>query len=113
MRPEWRDFSGGVWEREINVRDFIQKNYTPYDGDDSFLAGPTQATKDLWAQVMDLSAKEREAGGVLDMDTKVVSTITSHGPGYLDQDKEKIVAFIEQMIGEGVYPETLWNGKGE
>ena len=91
MRPEWRDFSGGVWEREINVRDFIQKNYTPYDGDDSFLAGPTQATKDLWAQVMDLSAKEREAGGVLDMDTKVVSTITSHGPGYLDQDKEKIV----------------------
>ena len=80
MRPEWRDFSGGVWEREINVRDFIQKNYTPYDGDDSFLAGPTQATKDLWAQVMDLSAKEREAGGVLDMDTKVVSTITSHGP---------------------------------
>ena len=91
MRPEWRDFSGGVWEREINVRDFIQKNYTPYDGDDSFLAGPTQATKDLWAQVMDLSAKEREAGGVLDMDTKVVSTITSHGPDYLDQDKEKIV----------------------
>ena len=49
MRPEWRDFSGGVWEREINVRDFIQKNYTPYDGDDTFLAGPTQATKDLWA----------------------------------------------------------------
>ena len=93
MRPEWRDFSGGVWEREINVRDFIQKNYTPYDGDDSFLAGPTQETKDLWAQVMDLSAKEREAGGVLDMDTKVVSTITSHGPGYLDQDKEKIVGF--------------------
>ena len=93
MRPEWRDFSGGVWEREINVRDFIQKNYTPYDGDDTFLAGPTQATKDLWAQVMDLTAKEREAGGVLDMDTKVVSTITSHGPGYLDQDKEKIVGF--------------------
>ena len=51
MRPEWRDFSGGVWEREINVRDFIQKNYTPYDGDDTFLAGPTQATRDLWAQV--------------------------------------------------------------
>lgn len=93
MRPEWRDFSGGIWEREINVRDFIQKNYTPYDGDDTFLAGPTQATKDLWAQVMDLSAKEREAGGVLDMDTKVVSTITSHGPGYLDKDKEKIVGF--------------------
>ena len=93
MRPEWRDFSGGVWEREINVRDFIQKNYTPYDGDDTFLAGPTQATKDLWAQVMDLTVKEREAGGVLDMDTKIVSTITSHGPGYLDKDKEQIVGF--------------------
>lgn len=93
MRPEWRDFSGGVWEREINVRDFIQKNYTPYDGDDTFLAGPTQATKDLWAQVMDLTAKEREAGGVLDMDTKLVSTITSHGPGYLDKEKEQIVGF--------------------
>ena len=91
MRPEWRDFSGGVWEREINVRDFIQKNYTPYDGDDTFLAGPTQATKDLWAQVMDLTAKEREAGGVLD--TKIVSTITSHGPGYLDKEKEQIVGF--------------------
>ena len=93
MRPEWRDFSGGVWEREINVRDFIQKNYTPYDGDDTFLAGPTQATKDLWAQVMDLTAKERAAGGVLDMDTKIVSTITSHGPGYLDKEKEQIVGF--------------------
>ena len=93
MRPEWRDFSGGVWEREINVRDFIQKNYTPYDGDDTFLAGPTQATKDLWAQVMDLTAKEREADGVLDMDTKIVSTITSHGPGYLDKEKEQIVGF--------------------
>ena len=93
MRPEWRDFSGGVWEREINVRDFIQKNYTPYDGDDTFLAGPTQATRDLWAQVMDLTVKEREAGGVLDMDTKIVSTITSHGPGYLDKEKEQIVGF--------------------
>ena len=93
MRPEWRDFSGCVWEREINVRDFIQKNYTPYDGDDTFLAGPTQATRDLWAQVMDLTVKEREAGGVLDMDTKIVSTITSHGPGYLDKEKEQIVGF--------------------
>ena len=61
MRPEWNTFNSGVWEREINVRDFIQKNYTPYDGDDSFLAGPTQNTKDLWAQVMDLSEQERKA----------------------------------------------------
>ena len=93
MRNEWRTFSGGVWEKEINVRDFIQKNYTPYDGDEEFLAGPTQNTKDLWDQVMDLSKKEREAGGVLDMDTKIISTITSHGPGYLDKEKETIVGF--------------------
>ena len=93
MRPEWTGFVGGKWENEINVRDFIQKNYTPYDGDEAFLAGPTQNTKDLWAQVMELTKKEREAGGVLDMDTKVVSTITSHGPGYLDKSKETIVGF--------------------
>ena len=90
---EWNGFNDGVWKKEINVRDFIQKNYNPYDGDDEFLAGPTQATKDLWEQVMDLSTKEREAGGVLDMDTKIISTITSHGPGYLDKDKETIVGF--------------------
>ena len=90
---EWNGFNHGVWKREINVRDFIQKNYKPYDGDEKFLTGPTQATKDLWEQVMDLSKKEREAGGVLDMDTKIISTITSHGPGYLDKDKEKIVGF--------------------
>ena len=93
MRPEWNGFVGGKWEDEINVRDFIQKNYTPYDGDESFLAGPTQNTKDLWVMVMDLTKKEREAGGVLDMDTKVVSTIVSHGPGYLDKSKETIVGF--------------------
>ena len=90
MEQEWNSFVGGVWQKEINVRDFIQKNYTPYEGDDSFLAGPTQATKDLWDQVMELSAEERAKGGVLDMDTKIISGITSHGPGYL---KEKIVGF--------------------
>ena len=93
MIQEWNGFKKGVWENEINVRDFIQKNYTPYDGDDSFLAGPTKATSGLWEQVLDLSKKEREAGGVLDMDTKTISTITSHGAGYLDKDKEKIVGF--------------------
>ncbi len=93
MRPEWKDFVGGAWETEVNVRDFIQKNYEPYDGDESFLAAPTQDTKDLWDMVLDLSKKEREAGGVLDMDTKVVSTITSHAAGYLDKSKEKIVGF--------------------
>ncbi|HJC55918.1 MAG TPA: formate C-acetyltransferase [Candidatus Eisenbergiella intestinipullorum] len=91
MRTEWNGFTGGEWEREVNVRDFIQKNYHPYDGDEAFLAPPTQDTKDLWDQVMELSRKEREAGGVLDMDTKVISTITSHAPGYLNKEKEKIV----------------------
>ena len=93
MRPEWKDFVGGNWETEVNVRDFIMKNFDLYEGDESFLAGPTQNTKDLWAQVLDLTKQEREAGGVLDMDTKVVSTITSHGPGYLDKSKETIVGF--------------------
>lgn len=93
MTQAWQGFKSGIWEREINVRDFIQKNYTPYDGDDSFLAGPTEATRKLWAQVMDLTMQERQAGGVLDMDTKVISTITSHGPGYLDKEKETIVGF--------------------
>ncbi|MDE6232650.1 MAG: formate acetyltransferase, partial [Lachnospiraceae bacterium] len=93
MRNEWRNFNGGAWEKEINVRDFIQKNYTPYMGDDSFLEGPTQDTLDLWEQVLELSKQEREAGGVLDMDTKVISTITSHKAGYLDKSKEKIVGF--------------------
>ena len=93
MGSEWNGFTGGNWQKVIDVREFIQKNYTPYEGDDSFLAGPTQNTKDLWAQVMDLTKKEREAGGVLDMDTKVVSTLTSHGPGYLDKSKETIVGF--------------------
>ena len=89
----WRGFEGGTWVKEINVRSFIKHNYTPYDGDDSFLAGPTQATIDLWEQVLELSKQEREKGGVLDMDTKVISTITSHAPGYLDINKEKIVGF--------------------
>ena len=93
MRQEWKDFTPGVWQNEINVRDFIQKNYTPYEGDESFLQGPTKETTQLWDQVMELTAKEREAGGVLDMDTRVISTITSHGPGYLDKSKEKIVGF--------------------
>ncbi|WP_295068874.1 formate C-acetyltransferase [Ruminococcus sp.] len=89
---EWDGFKEGRWSTtSVNVRDFIKKNYTPYDGDESFLAPPTEATKKLWEQVMDLSRQEREAGGVLDMDTKIVSTITSHKAGYLNKDLEKIV----------------------
>lgn len=93
MQNEWRDFNGGAWENEVNVRDFIQRNYKPYDGDSSFLEGPTEDTTALWQDVLELSKQEREAGGVLDMDTKIISTITSHGPAYLDKDKEKIVGF--------------------
>ena len=89
----WNGFEGGTWTREINVRSFIKHNYTPYDGDESFLTSPTKETLALWDQVMDLTKKEREAGGVLDMDTKIISTITSHGPGYLNKDIEKIVGF--------------------
>ena len=89
----WHGFEGGTWTREINVRSFIKHNYTPYDGDESFLAPPTKNTLALWDQVMDLTRQEREAGGVLDMDTKVISTITSHAAGYLNKDIEKIVGF--------------------
>lgn len=93
MTAEWSSFQGGIWEKEIDVRDFIQKNYTPYDGDEAFLCGSTQSTKDLWQQVLALTEEERSKGGVLDMDTSIISTITSHGPGYLDKEKETIVGF--------------------
>src|SRR5699024_3098903 len=89
----WEGFKGNKWKQNVTVRDFIQLNYTPYDGDDTFLEGPTENTSQLWDQVMDLDRKEIEAGGVLDMDTDTVSSITSHGPGYLDEEKETIVGF--------------------
>ncbi len=89
----WRGFEGGTWVKEINLRSFIRHNYTPYNGNEDFLEGPTENTKALWAQVLELTKQEREAGGVLDMDTKIISTITSHGPGYLDKEKERIVGF--------------------
>ncbi|MBY0096773.1 formate C-acetyltransferase [Mesobacillus maritimus] len=90
MEP-WKGFAGGTWQKEINVRDFILKNFTQYNGNDEFLAEATPATNELWKQVMELTKKERDNGGVYDMDTEIVSTITSHGPGYLDQNKETIV----------------------
>jgi len=93
MDSAWRTFKGYVWKDEVNLRDFIQENYEPYMDDDSFLEGPTKATTDLWNQVLKLSEEERKKGGVLDMDTKVVSTIVSHGAGYLNKDTEKIVGF--------------------
>lgn len=93
LPAEWEGFVTGKWSEGVNVRDFIQKNYTLYEGDESFLEGPTEATKKLWDEVSELSKKEREAGGVLDMDTKIVSTITSHKAGYLDKKLEQIVGF--------------------
>ncbi len=93
MFEEWQGFEEGTWTKEINVRSFIKHNFMPYDGDESFLVGPTDDTMDLWEQVTELNRQEREAGGVLDMDTKVISTIVSHGPGYLDKKREKIVGF--------------------
>ncbi|MEG1458904.1 MAG: formate C-acetyltransferase [Acetivibrio sp.] len=91
VKNEWKEFKQGLWNREINVRDFIQKNYTPYEGNEEFLADATENTKILWNRIMELSKEEREAGGVLDMDTKVISTISSHPAGYLDKERETIV----------------------
>ena len=89
----WVDFKEGKWQTEVDVRDFIMNNFTPYVGDETFLTGATKTTDELWEQVMDLTKQERENGGVLDMDTSIVSTIISHGPGYLDKEKERIVGF--------------------
>ena len=93
-KEQWEGFEGSLWKEEVNVRDFIQKNYTVYDGDESFLAGPTDATNKLWGILQGLQKEERAKGGVLDMETKVVSGITSYGPGYIseaDKDLEKVV----------------------
>ncbi|MBW4839778.1 MAG: formate C-acetyltransferase [Paenibacillaceae bacterium] len=87
----WEGFTSGPWQEEVDVRQFIQLNYEPYEGDDTFLAPATEATKELWRQFMELAKQERERGGVLDMDTRTVSGITSHGPGYLNKERERIV----------------------
>ena len=92
---QWDGFEGRQWKEEINVRDFIQKNYTPYDGDESFLEGATEATDKLWGILQGLQKEERAKGGVLDMDTDIVSGITSHGAGYLGEDTKE----LEQVVG--------------
>ena len=94
QKEQWEGFKGRLWKEEINTRDFIQNNYKPYDGDSSFLADPTEATNKLWGKLQELQKEERAKGGVLDMDTDIVSGITSHGPGYIneaDKDLEKVV----------------------
>ena len=104
MREEWIDFKEGSWCEEINVRDFILNNYTVYEGDDNFLCEATEATKKLMEQVNTLNQQEREKGGVLDADTSIVSTITSHGPGYLNKDLEKIVGVqTDKPFKRGLY----------
>ncbi len=91
----WHGFEGNIWKRECNVRDFIQKNYTPYDGDESFLTAPTEATNKLWGKLQELQKQEREKGGVLDEETEVVSSLTAYGPGYIDESMKD----LEQVVG--------------
>ena len=91
MKEQWQGFKGSKWQDEVDVRDFIQNNYKPYNGDESFLEGPTESTNTLWAELQKLQKEERAKGGVLDMETEVVSSLTAYGPGYLDKDLEKVV----------------------
>ena len=104
MFKEWNEFQEGKWCEEINVRDFIQRNYTPYEGDGSFLAAPTEATTKLWDQVLELMDKEIEKG-ILDTDTKVISTIVSHDAGYINKDLEQIVGLqTEKPLKRAIMP---------
>ena len=91
MKEQWQGFKGSKWQDEVDVRDFIQNNYKPYNGDESFLEGPTESTNTLWEKLQNLQKEERAKGGVLDMETEVVSSLTAYGPGYLDKDLEKVV----------------------
>lgn len=91
MKEQWQGFKGSKWQDEVDVRDFIQNNYKPYNGDESFLEGPTESTNTLWEKLQKLQKEERAKGGVLDMETEVVSSLTAYGPGYLDKDLEKVV----------------------
>ena len=94
-KEQWNGFEGRLWKEEINVRDFIQKNYTQYDGNEEFLEGPTEATDKLWGRLQELQKEERAKGGVLDMETKVVSGLTAYGPGYIDESMKD----LEQIVG--------------
>lgn len=91
MKEQWQGFKGSKWQDEVDVRDFIQNNYKPYNGDESFLEGPKESTNTLWAELQKLQKEERAKGGVLDMETELVSSLTAYGPGYLDKDLEKVV----------------------
>lgn len=95
MREQWRSFQGTKWQDEVDVRDFIQKNYTPYDGDETFLSDPTEATNALWSKLQELQKEERAKGGVLDMETEIVSSLTAYGPGYINEELKE----LEQIVG--------------
>ncbi len=98
-------FKNGKWNAQVDIRDFIQKNYTPYDGDDSFLEAPTQRTSELWAKVKDLMKEERNKGGIMDIDTHTISTIDSHEPGYIDKDIESIVGLqTDEPLKRAIMP---------
>lgn len=95
MREQWRSFQGTKWQEEVDVRDFIQKNYTPYDDDETFLSDPTEATNALWSKLQELQKEERAKGGVLDMETEIVSSLTAYGPGYINEELKE----LEQIVG--------------
>ena len=102
----WKDFNEGNWKKDVDIRDFIQKNYTPYEGDSSFLAEASEKTKKLWNEVTELYKKEKENGGVLDISADVASTITSHGPGYINKNLETIVGLqTDAPLKRAIMPE--------
>ena len=92
---QWNGFEGRLWKEEVNVRDFIQNNYTQYDGDEEFLAEPTDATNRLWGKLQELQKAERAKNGVLDMETEIVTSLTAYGPGYIDEELKD----LEQVVG--------------
>ena len=92
---QWEGFSGVLWKENIDLRDFIQHNYTPYEGDESFLEGPTEATNKLWGKLQELQKEERAKGGVLDMETEIVTSLTAYGPGYISEELKD----LEQVVG--------------
>ena len=111
---QWSGFNGRLWKEEVNVRDFIQNNYTPYEGDESFLVGPTEATDKLWGELQKLQKEERAKGGVLDMETEVVSGLTAYGPGYINEEMKVAASFAiaslvsdEELNADYILPEAF------
>ena len=111
---QWDGFTGRLWKEGIDVRDFIQNNYTPYDGDEKFLEGPTEATDRLWGKLQELQKEERAKGGVLDMETEVVSGLTAYGPGYINEEMKVAASFAiaslvsdEELNADYILPEAF------